>query len=69
MGIKSSNSIVTHNADPQINIVNNQQLHSEILEQHALLFYITLVVLQLLITLYTICSAQISDPKINSYQP
>lgn len=56
MGKSNSKSAVTHNADPQIRIVNNQELHGEILEYHEFLIYIILVVVvvQLLITLYTI---------------
>lgn len=56
MGKTSSKSAVTHNADPQIRIENNQNLHSEKLEEHEFILYIILVVVavQLLITLYTI---------------
>lgn len=54
MGNSKSKSDVVHNADPQIRIVNNQNYHSELLEQHELLlFYIAAVVtIQLMLTLY-----------------
>lgn len=54
MGKTSSKSAVTHNADPQIRIINNQELHSEQLGQHEQILYIILsiVVMQFLITLY-----------------
>lgn len=56
MGKSSSKSAVTHNADPQIRIINTQEHHSEQLEHHEFIIYVILgvVVLQLLITLYTL---------------
>lgn len=56
MGKSNSKSAGTRNADPQIRIVDNQELHGEMLEHHESLIYIILaiVVVQLLITLYTI---------------
>lgn len=56
MGKSNSKSAVTHNGDPQIRIVNNQELHGEILEQHETILYVILgiVSLQLIIMLYTL---------------
>lgn len=56
MGKTQSKSAVTHNADPQIRIINNQETHSEQLDHHETLIYVILavVVIQLLITLYTL---------------
>lgn len=56
MGKTNSKSAVTHNADPQIRIVNNQELHGEILENSEVLIYVilVLVVIHLSITLYKI---------------
>lgn len=54
MGKTSSKSQVTHNADPQVRIINNQEYHNEQLENHEFLLYLILatVVIQLIITLY-----------------
>lgn len=56
MGKSSSKSAVTHNADPQIRIINNQELHSEILDHHEMLIIVVLIVviIQLALTLYTL---------------
>lgn len=44
MGKTNSKSDVVHNADPQIRIVNNQEIHSEFHEEHAIKLNIILVV-------------------------
>lgn len=56
MGKTSSKSAVTHNADPQIRIINQQNLHSEQLDHHEVLLYAVLFVtmVQLVITLYVL---------------
>lgn len=55
MGKANSKSAVTHNADPQIRIINMQEEHSEQLEHHEFLLSIILVIVavQLIVTLYT----------------
>lgn len=54
MGKTVSKSDVVHNADPQIRIVNTQEYHTALLEQHELLIYViaVVVVIHLLLTLY-----------------
>lgn len=54
MGKPNSKSTVNHNEDPQIRVINTQEVHGELLDQqHFLLYVILLVVLaQLLLTLY-----------------
>lgn len=54
MGKANSKSSVNHNADPQIRVINTQEYHGEILENHEFLLYVILVVVvaQLLLTLY-----------------
>lgn len=54
MGKTSSKSDVMHNADPQVRIINNQEYHAEMLQQHETLIYLILgiVATQLLLTLY-----------------
>lgn len=56
MGKSNSKSTVNHNEDPQIRIINNQEIHSETLEKHEFLIYIILavVIIHLLLTLYTL---------------
>lgn len=55
MGKTASKSAVVHNADPQIRIMNTQEIHGEILENHEFVIYLVLgvVITQLLLTLYT----------------
>lgn len=54
MGKANSKSTVNHNEDPQIRVINNQEVHGEILEHHQFLIYVILavVIVQLLLTLY-----------------
>lgn len=54
MGKPQSKSQVTHNSDPQIKVINTQEYHCKILDNHEFLLYIILVavVAQLLLSLY-----------------
>lgn len=60
MGKSQSKSTVAHNADPQIRIINTQEMHSEQLEHHETLIRVILavVVIQLLITIYKMYKKQ-----------
>lgn len=54
MGKTQSKSEVVHNNDPQVRIINNQTLHTELIEnqEFLLLTILVLVVIQLALTIY-----------------
>lgn len=54
MGKSNSKSEVIHNADPQIRIINNQELHSDDHEEQAIKLNIILVIvaIQLILVAY-----------------
>lgn len=66
MGKTNSKSDVVHNADPQIRIVNNQEIHSEFHEEHAIKLNIVLVVVsaQLILVVYKMWRRRVQQKAI-----
>ena len=62
MGKTQSKSATVHNADPQVKIINNQELHSESLQTHEVMLWVIMCVslVQLLLTAYEMLKRRIN---------